>query len=44
MAKSREYRRGCKINGFITLHMPLTDKTKNLVNYNLLKTMKKIVF
>ena len=25
----------------ITLHMPLTDKTKNLVNYNLLKTMKK---
>ena len=26
---------------FITLHMPLTDKTKNLVNYNLLKTMKK---
>jgi len=25
----------------ISLHMPLTDKTKNLINYNLLKTMKK---
>ena len=27
----------------ISLHMPLTDKTKNLINYELLKTMKKIV-
>ena len=25
----------------ISLHMPLTDKTKNLINYDLLKTMKK---
>ena len=25
----------------ISLHMPLTDQTENLINYNLLKTMKK---
>ena len=25
----------------ISLHMPLTNKTENLINYNLLKTMKK---
>ena len=25
----------------ISLHMPLTDKTENLINYNLLKTMKR---
>ena len=25
----------------ISLHMPLTDKTENLINYNLLKKMKK---
>ena len=25
----------------ISLHMPLTDKTKNLINFDLLKTMKK---
>ena len=25
----------------ISLHMPLTDKTKNLINYEILKTMKK---
>ena len=25
----------------ISLHIPLTDKTENLINYNLLKTMKK---
>jgi len=25
----------------ISLHMPLTEKTKNLINYKLLKTMKK---
>ena len=25
----------------ISLHMPLTDKTENLINYELLKTMKK---
>ena len=25
----------------VSLHVPLTEKTKNLINYNLLKTMKK---
>ncbi len=25
----------------VSLHMPLNDKTKNLINYDLLKTMKK---
>ena len=30
-----------KIMDVISLHMPLTDKTENLINYNLLKTMKK---
>ena len=25
----------------VSLHVPLNDKTKNLINYNLLKTMKK---
>ena len=25
----------------VSLHMPLTEKTKNLINYELLKTMKK---
>ena len=26
---------------FVSIHMPLTEKTKNLINYNKLKTMKK---
>ena len=30
-----------KTMDIISLHMPLTDKTENLINYNLLKTMKK---
>ena len=30
-----------KIMDVISLHMPLNDKTKNIINYNLLKTMKK---
>ncbi len=30
-----------KIMDVISLHMPLTDKTENLINYNLLKTMKR---
>ena len=30
-----------KIMDIISLHMPLTDKTENLINYDLLKTMKK---
>ena len=25
----------------VSLHVPLNDKTKNLINYDLLKTMKK---
>ena len=29
-----------KIMDIISLHVPLTDKTENLINYNLLKTMK----
>ena len=29
-----------KIMDVISLHMPLTDKTENLINYDLLKTMK----
>tara|TARA_Y100000768_G_C23976103_1_gene683170 strand:- start:1101 stop:2066 length:966 start_codon:yes stop_codon:yes gene_type:complete len=30
-----------KIMDIISLHVPLTDKTENLINYNLLKTMKR---
>ena len=26
---------------FLSIHMPLNEKTKNLINYNLIKTMKK---
>ena len=32
---------GLKIADYVSLHMPLTDETKNLINYNTLKTMKK---
>ena len=32
---------GLKIADYVSLHMPLTDKTKNLINYSVLKTMKK---
>jgi D-3-phosphoglycerate dehydrogenase / 2-oxoglutarate reductase len=32
---------GLKIADFVSLHMPLTPKTKNLINYSLLKKMKK---
>jgi len=32
---------GLKIADYVSLHMPLTNKTKNLINYNALKTMKK---
>ena len=32
---------GVKIMDVISLHVPLTDKTENLINYDLLKTMKK---
>ena len=30
----------CKDMDAISLHIPLNDKTKNIINYNLLKTMK----
>jgi len=30
-----------KSSDFISIHMPLNDKTKNLINYNLIKKMKK---
>ena len=29
---------------FVSLHLPLNDKTKNLININNLKMMKKIQF
>jgi D-3-phosphoglycerate dehydrogenase / 2-oxoglutarate reductase len=32
---------GLKNADFVSLHVPLTDKTKNLINLNNLKTMKK---
>jgi D-3-phosphoglycerate dehydrogenase len=32
---------GIKKSDFISIHMPLNDKTKNLINYNLIKKMKK---
>ncbi len=31
----------CKDMDVISLHIPLNDKTKNIINYDLLKTMKK---
>ena len=32
---------GLKKADFVSLHMPLTNETKNLINYSILKTMKK---
>ena len=32
---------GLKIADYVSLHMPLTNETKNLINYSVLKTMKK---
>ena len=32
---------GLKIADFVSIHMPLSDKTKNLFNYELIKKMKK---
>tara|TARA_B100001173_G_scaffold306765_1_gene314155 strand:- start:952 stop:1338 length:387 start_codon:yes stop_codon:yes gene_type:complete len=31
----------CKEVDLISLHIPLNDKTENIINYNLLKSMKK---
>ena len=33
---------GLKKADYVSLHMPLTNETKNLINYSILKTMKKI--
>ena len=32
---------GLKIADYVSLHMPLTKETKNLINYSILKQMKK---
>ena len=32
---------GLKKADYVSLHMPLTNETKNLINYSILKTMKK---
>ena len=32
---------GLKVADFVSIHMPLNDKTKNLFNYDLIKKMKK---
>ena len=32
---------GLKIADYVSLHMPLTKDTKNLIDYSILKQMKK---
>ena len=32
---------GLKIADYVSLHMPLTSETKDLLNYSILKKMKK---
>ena len=39
--KVDDLKEAVKTMDVISLHMPLTDKTENLINYDLLKTMKK---
>jgi Phosphoglycerate dehydrogenase and related dehydrogenases len=39
--KIENFEEAVKSMDVISLHMPLTEKTKNLINYELLKTMKK---
>jgi len=39
--KVENYQETIKFMDVISLHVPLTEKTKNLINYELLKTMKK---
>ena len=36
----KNFNEGVKNADFISIHMPLTEKTKNLINYDNLKTMK----
>ena len=37
----KSIREGLKIADYVSLHMPLTNETKNLINYSTLKEMKK---
>jgi len=39
--KVNDFEEGLKNADFVSLHMPLTPETKNLINYNVLKKMKK---
>ena len=39
--KKIEFEKGIKQADFITVHIPLNEKTKNIINYDLLKNMKK---
>ena len=39
--KVNKIEEGLKIADYVSLHMPLTSETKNLINYSVLKTMKK---
>ena len=39
--KVNDFEEGLKNADFVSLHMPLTPETKNLINYNVIKKMKK---
>ena len=39
--KIEDLKEGVKIMDALTLHMPLNEKTKNIINYEVLKNMKK---
>ena len=39
--KVNDFEEGLKNADYVSLHMPLTSETKNLINYNILKKMKK---
>ena len=39
--KIEDLKEGVKIMDALTLHMPLNEKTKNIINYDVLKNMKK---
>ena len=39
--KVNDIEEGLKLADYVSLHMPLTPETKNLINYNVLKKMKK---
>ena len=42
--KVKSISEGLKIADYVSLHMPLTDETKDLINYSILKEMKKNAF